>query len=908
NLQYLSLYFNSLSGTLPASWGNMSSLRQLLLYSNSLSGSDGRSTPLYSLDVMDRNMRLSESPCDGPSWGDMSSLWNLYLYSNSLSGTLPVSWGNMSSLWYLYLYSNSLSGTLPASWGKYRSDVMDMNRRLSESPCDGRSTPLYSPLRSLYLYSNSLSGTLPASWGNMSSLQYLHLYSNSLSGTLPASWGDMSGLRSLHLYSNSLSGTLPSSWNVLFQINVSNNCLTGSIPTTFSAATSRIQWIDVCNTGVWPRNFSISRVAVCIPNTIRRCTIRSDSSALSAVTTSWSRSYRTVTTLPLESQSQSYLPWLGGCGAAGVQLTPLISLLAATPAFIFVDIVSPDAGNEGFEPAAPHVIVVNAIDRAEILQNPVVRMNISLMTQAFNTKRWDLANITMTGIGPLRFTIVNRSDDVVPMRWFVALVNPPKRIGGWITDSVPLFVDATFSMNLIFSCDVESTLSITVMIPSTGVPRALAGGVETSAKSTQIISLLSTGGAGSSLGRLLATRSLILCDADSAMNGGVLDMGIVICATTSTTGVVAARSAIVNNLLLVVVLFSVLAVAMLSFRYQMPALMPLDTFCFPSSLLPALTIVGPSTAAAATYLLARLGSSACVAGDVVLGVVGLAVAGCPCCFVVYVWTSLERHKSAVSCERSDVRHTADFDGCIGTVVAAVRKGAERRWKWKYDDVSQFKYAWVLLLDVRLLWYAVMDSALLVVIAIAAVIGGLSGSGDVDSCRGWSIVVIVLMCIQLLVLLYYQPFTSLFEKKTAFQLAFLYESSSTSVSQLWLVDASAVCGLIVVGVSGLKTLMDLRDVAAACRRRFTILQTLWRNGLSAVNRSNETQSEEEHRKPELMPIDAVLDHQPMLLLDDVRDEILLPDSSIASSEFDEQFWDSDGNALAQDIGRTQMHFL
>ncbi|CUG77862.1 membrane-associated protein, putative [Bodo saltans] len=405
------------------------------------------------------------------------------------------------------------------------------------------------------------------------------------------------------------------------------------------------------------------------------------------------------------------------------------------------------------------------------------------------------------------------------------------------------------------------------------------------------------------------------------MNGGVVDLGIVICATSSTAGVVAARSAIVSNLLLLIVVFCALAVAMLSFRSQMTASMSLNTSCFPSSLLPALTVVTPSTAAAATYLLARLGSSACVGGDVLLGVVGLAAAACPCCFAAFVWISLERGKSAVSCMRSNVRHTAEFAGCIGTAVGVAIKGAERRWKWRCDDTSHLKYAWVLLLDVRLLWYAVMDSALLVVIAIAAVVGGLNGSDDVDSCRGWSISVIILMCLQLLVLLYYQPSTSLFANVHAaltlaltclsavFQLVFLYESLRSSVSQLWLVEASAVCGLIVVGVSASKTLMDLRDAAAACRRRFTILQSLWRNGLSAVNRSNDTPIEEEHRKPEPMPIDAVLlDHQPMLLLDDVRDGILLPDSAIAPTEFDEQFWDSDGKALVQDIERTQMHFL
>ncbi|CUG93729.1 GP46-like surface antigen, putative [Bodo saltans] len=121
-------------------------------------------------------------------------------------------------------------------------------------------------------------------------VQSLYLYSNSLSGTLPASWGNMQLLQSLYLYSNSLSGTLPSSWSALrCQINVTNNCLAGSIPTTFSAATSRIQWIDVCNTRVWPRNFSMNIMAVCMPNTLRRC-MTSDSFTLSAVIASLSMS------------------------------------------------------------------------------------------------------------------------------------------------------------------------------------------------------------------------------------------------------------------------------------------------------------------------------------------------------------------------------------------------------------------------------------------------------------------------------------------------------------------------------------------------------------------------------------------------------------------------------------------
>ncbi|CUG91025.1 membrane-associated protein, putative, partial [Bodo saltans] len=308
-------------------------------------------------------------------------------------------------------------------------------------------------------------------------------------------------------------------------------------------------------------------------------------------------------------------------------------------------------------------------------------------------------------------------------------------------------------------------------------------------------------------------------------------------------------------------------------------------------------------------------------------VVGLAVAACPCCFIVHVWTSLERQESEVLCERVDVRR-AEPVSCIETTVGVAIKGAERRWKWRCNDTSQLKYAWVLLLDVRLLWYAVMDSALLVVVAIAAVVGGLNGSGDVDSCRGWSIAVIVLMCLQLLVLLFCQPFTSIFAYthaaltlaltglSTAFQLAFLYEAPDTRTSQRRLIESSAVCGLLVVGVSALKALVDLRDVAAACRRRFAMLQTLrttqLRTAVRAVNLLNEMPSEAEIRKIDVTLIDAVLlDHQSTtLLLDDVRDDGIPLSDSLIGIEEDMQFWDNAGRALAQDVDNhaTQMHFL
>jgi hypothetical protein len=52
------------------------------------------------------------------SWGNWSSLFGLSLSNNSITGTLPESFATLSNLGYLFLGSNNLQGTLPAVWGQ----------------------------------------------------------------------------------------------------------------------------------------------------------------------------------------------------------------------------------------------------------------------------------------------------------------------------------------------------------------------------------------------------------------------------------------------------------------------------------------------------------------------------------------------------------------------------------------------------------------------------------------------------------------------------------------------------------------------------------------------------------------------------------------------------------------------
>ncbi|XVE63471.1 hypothetical protein DITRI_Ditri07aG0023200 [Diplodiscus trichospermus] len=84
----------SLSGTLSATIGNLTNLRQVLLQNNNLSG---------------------ELP---PELGSLSKLQTLDLSNNRFSGAIPGPFGQLSSLQYLRLNNNSLSGPFPASLAK----------------------------------------------------------------------------------------------------------------------------------------------------------------------------------------------------------------------------------------------------------------------------------------------------------------------------------------------------------------------------------------------------------------------------------------------------------------------------------------------------------------------------------------------------------------------------------------------------------------------------------------------------------------------------------------------------------------------------------------------------------------------------------------------------------------------
>ncbi|MQL99266.1 hypothetical protein Taro_031984, partial [Colocasia esculenta] len=186
DLQVLSFRQNKLSGKIPASLGNLSSLIQLLLQENNFEGdipsslADCRS--MLFLDLS-RNNLVGKIP---PQLFRLRFLsLSLDLSHNSLSGPLPVEVGSLQSLGELIVSFNNLTGTIPAAIGGCVS------------------------LERFYMNNNYFEGGIPSSLSDMKGLQELDLSHNNLGGQIPTYFGSLRYLERLNLSYNDLSGRVP---------------------------------------------------------------------------------------------------------------------------------------------------------------------------------------------------------------------------------------------------------------------------------------------------------------------------------------------------------------------------------------------------------------------------------------------------------------------------------------------------------------------------------------------------------------------------------------------------------------------------------------------------------------------------------------------------------------------------
>ncbi|VAH00122.1 unnamed protein product [Triticum turgidum subsp. durum] len=223
NLEYLDLFQNQISRSIPKTFGKLQSLQDLRLYDNKLSGS------------------LPQE------FGDLISLVELGLADNSLSGPLPINICSGGRLRHLNVFSNMFNGPIPSSLKTCTSLVKIV---LSENQLTGdisQDFGVYPQLIWMGLSTNRLSGQISSSLCACTQLTILHLAQNMITGSIPPILSKLLNLVYLSLDYNHLTGEIPPeicTLNNLYSLNLSSNQLFGSIPTQIEKL-SNLGYLDI---------------------------------------------------------------------------------------------------------------------------------------------------------------------------------------------------------------------------------------------------------------------------------------------------------------------------------------------------------------------------------------------------------------------------------------------------------------------------------------------------------------------------------------------------------------------------------------------------------------------------------------------------------------------------------------
>ncbi|XP_008782407.2 piriformospora indica-insensitive protein 2-like [Phoenix dactylifera] len=210
NLRSLVLVENSLTGMLPRELGNLVNLQRLVLTGNGFNGQIPVSlannlSELLILDIS-RNTLSGSLPS---SFGSLTSLLTLDLSNNILGGSLPSELGELRNLTLLDLRNNNLSGGLTHSLQGMTS-IQDM--LLSNNPLGGSLMEFgWESLRNLTtldLSNTSITGVIPDSISSLKTLRFLALDNNHLSGGVSPKLAALPSLRALYLSGNNFTGEL----------------------------------------------------------------------------------------------------------------------------------------------------------------------------------------------------------------------------------------------------------------------------------------------------------------------------------------------------------------------------------------------------------------------------------------------------------------------------------------------------------------------------------------------------------------------------------------------------------------------------------------------------------------------------------------------------------------------------
>ncbi|XP_052137488.1 LRR receptor-like serine/threonine-protein kinase EFR [Oryza glaberrima] len=226
---------NNISGVLPSTVWNLTSLKYLDLSDNQLHSTISES--LMDLEIL-QWLDLSENSLFGPipsNIGVLKNVQRLFLGTNQFSGSISMGISNMTKLEYLDLSDNQLASTVPPSlFHLDRLVKLDLSHNFLSGalPAD---IGYLKQMNIMDLSSNHFTGILPDSIAQLQMIAYLNLSVNSFQNSIPDSFRVLTSLETLDLSHNNISGTIPeylANFTVLSSLNLSFNNLHGQIPET----------------------------------------------------------------------------------------------------------------------------------------------------------------------------------------------------------------------------------------------------------------------------------------------------------------------------------------------------------------------------------------------------------------------------------------------------------------------------------------------------------------------------------------------------------------------------------------------------------------------------------------------------------------------------------------------------
>ncbi|KAF9672589.1 hypothetical protein SADUNF_Sadunf11G0057900 [Salix dunnii] len=237
-LSELDLSHNLLNGTIPLSLFSMPSLWFLSLHNNHFSGciSPFLSNSLQYIDFS-HNKLYGQIP---PSVFKLEKLTVLILSSNDkLTGNISSVICKLKFLEILDLSNNSFSGFIPQCLGNFSDNLLVLN--LGVNNFQGNIPSVYlerNSLRYLDFNGNQLKGVIPPSMINCVNLEFLDLGNNMIDDTFPSFLEMLPNLEVIILRSNKLHGSLKGptandSFSKLKIFDLSNNSLSGPLPTQY---------------------------------------------------------------------------------------------------------------------------------------------------------------------------------------------------------------------------------------------------------------------------------------------------------------------------------------------------------------------------------------------------------------------------------------------------------------------------------------------------------------------------------------------------------------------------------------------------------------------------------------------------------------------------------------------------